>query len=326
MFKRISKLGALFQFILFIGLVAVFWIPAFLNPVLPLRSVCEGPAYDLIAGMLEGEPLASVILAFCLTLILCIQIYLAGMANDLFPRTNFLASIFLVVMLSWNQSMQTLHPMLPAAVLILLALHSLMKMYGQTEPYRQVFIASMFLSVASLFFTPAIYLVAFIWIVFLGFRITTWREWIIVLIGFAIPYIYLISWYFLAGDIREGITSLSKSIGQPGLNLEQAGILQLSWIALTILILLIAILAIISVLQDKLISIRRKSYVMINFSLISFLVVIFSGASLSESYQMLLYPLALFMAVTIAMIKRTAFIEALYLLYLLLLVVLRYSI
>lgn len=326
MLKRISKHGTLFQFILFIGLVAVFWIPAFINPVLPLRSACEGPAYDLIATMLKGEPLLSVIIAFILTLILCIQIYLAGMANDLFPRTNFLAPIFLVILLSWNQRMQALHPMLPAAVLILLALHTLMKMYGMTEPYRQAFIAALFLSLASLFFPPALYLVAFIWIVFLGFRITTWREWIIVLIGFSIPYIYLVSGYFLTGEIQEGITFLSKSIGQPGLNLAQAGILQLSWIALTILILLIAILAIVSVLQDKLISIRRKSYVMINFSLISFLVVLFSGASLSESYQMLLYPLALFMAVTIAMIKRTAFIEALYLLYLLLLIVLRYSI
>jgi len=95
------------------------------------------------------------------------------------------------------------------------------------------------------------------------------------------------------------------------------------WIIGLISMLFLASVTGANAIQDKLISIRRKTFIMVDFLLVCMAVILLSGASFGLSLQFLYIPLSFFMASLIGFTKRSVFIELLFALFLGTLVVIR---
>lgn len=322
MLKRISRLGFFLQFILFLILTSLFWIPEIAHALPAGHSSLEGPLYILLSGWVQPYPVLSSVLALLFVLGMCIILYMITTVNDLVPRENFMPVILLGILLGWNDKLLLLHPILPAGILILLSVQTLMSSYGKLEPYKQIFISSFLISLASLFYIPLAYMMIMVWASFVTYRITTWREWVITFVGFLVPLIYLASWYFVTDRFLSSFSTYDKALADPGLLIEMDGIM-IAWLISTLLVLLIATVSVVNTVQDKLISIRKKTFIMVNFIIALGVMLLVSGSSIKESQMLFYIPLAFFMAVGLNMLKKTLFLDLLSVAYLVFLLMLR---
>jgi hypothetical protein len=316
MLRRISKLTFFLQFLLFIGITALFWIPEFINPKAPLHLTSEGPLYTIIADLLSSHLYLSESFALVFVIGLSLILYFIGSVNDILPRENFLSSILFIFILSWNSEILRMNPLLPAGLLVILSIYTLIKMYGQAEPYRQVFTASACVGMASLFYLPSMYFLIMIWISLVTYRVGSWREWIIALIGFIIPFIYLLSWYFWNDIFGIGIQRIISAVNDPGIVLKGIQSIEAIWMILSALILIITLITVVNLSQDKLISMRRKTFIMVNFVLACGLMILMSGSSLLLVCQLLYIPLAFFMASSLSLMKKGIILDFIFLAYL----------
>lgn len=323
MLRRLSTSGLFIQLIAFLALASLLWTEGLAHAMVPVRTVSEGPLYTLLAGWLSTSPTLSVILALVLTLSLCLILNLITYSADLISRENILPATMLIVLLSWNSKLLLLHPILPAAVLILIAVYTLMNMYGQQDPYRQVFTASFNIGLASLFYFPSVYLLLMVLMSFVTFRITSYREWVIAFTGFLLPVIYLLSWYYLSNSFEKGLAQIIHSIEDPGLRLQHLTGIDYAWLIFMLLVLLAAGFGVVNRTQDKLISIRKKTFVMVNFTLSVLVLILISGAPVEESHQLFFFPLAFFMAANIGLVKKSIIQDMFYMAFILFLLALR---
>lgn len=321
--KRLTKFGFFLQILLLLVMAIILWFPSFIHPLPPDRPVNAGILYTLLSDAIVSLPVLATVIAFGFAMVLSLMLYLLASINELISRDNLLVAILLMYFLSWNPSFLHLYPLLPAGLFILAAFFPLMRMHGMQDPYRQVFTSSMSISIASLFYLPAIYLLPLVWLSFLTYRITGWREWIITFIGFSIPYLYLLTWFFISDQLLTFLEVYQTALLPQVLSFQIPDTVPFIWMTSSVLMLGLMGLIHINFIQDKLISIRRRSFLMVSYSFLSLLVLIFSAVPSMNSFTLLYIPLAFFSTSAMMMAKRSLIPELLVILYIILLLVLR---
>ena len=298
------------------------WVPAFVNPVTPVLSPADGPLYTMLIVWLQQFPVLTIAVALILVVLQALTLFYVFQANGFFGRSNFLPALIILLAYSWNVTYLTLHAVLPAGVFIIVALNSIMVMYGRPAAYHQVFTASFALGVASLFYIPLAYLIFFVWFTLITYRISSWREYAVALIGYVLPFIYYISWLFWDDNLVAGLNHLSGSLFNLVLpaRLNQINAI---WLSLSAFIMLFAMAAVLNVMNDKLISLRRKAWVLFNFSFIVLVAVFLAGSPVLSANYLLVIPMAFFVTGSVMLLKRPFWFEMLALGYFLLFVGMR---
>ncbi len=322
MLRWISKSGTFLQFTIFIVIVAAFWIPAFVNPLNPVTTSADGPLYTMLVRWLQPFPSIAVVAALLLIVLQAITLFYVYQSNGFFGRGNFLPAIIILLTYSWNADYQTLHAVLPAGVFIIISLNAIMGMFGQQGAYHQVFTASFSIGIASLFYLPLAYLLLFIWFSLITYRISTWREYAISIIGFAIPFIYYVSWLFWNDIFIKGLEQLADSL----INLvlpARLSVVNTLWLAASALILVFTMVPVLNIMSDKLISHRRRAWVNFNFSLTALIVIFLAGWPLLSANYLFVIPLSFFITGSFSLLKRPFWFEMLALGYFLLMVGIR---
>lgn len=322
MLKWISKSGTFIQFAIFAVLLILTWFSAFVHPLPPVQTPADGPLYAFIVGWLSPYPVLSVSVALALIVIQALTLFYVFQANGFFKRGNFLPAIIILLAYSWNGNYLTMHSILPSGILIIIALNSIMEMYGRTAAYHQVFTASFSIGIASLLYTPLAYLMILIWLTLITYRISTWREYAVSIVGFILPVIYYLSWLFWTDELPEGLYRLSDSLFNfvlaPRLSTVDA-----IWLSFSAFILLVTMVAVLNIMNDKLISIRRRSWVLMNFSITVVILMLLSGwPILSENY-LFIFPISFFITGSLTLMKRRFWFEMLALGYFILFMVIR---
>ncbi|MBL7893262.1 MAG: hypothetical protein JNL63_11580 [Bacteroidia bacterium] len=177
-------------------IAALLWLPAFIHPALPAVKH-QMPLFELMVKPLLSNPLLCSIAAFFL---LIIQAFLFNYIIDKYEITgkrSYLPVLMYIVFTSFSPELLWLHPGLFANIFILLALNRVLATYRNTSALSPCFDAGFLIALASLFYFPAALMVIFVMIAVLVLLPFSWRLWVIVLLGFLLPYIYVHTWYFL---------------------------------------------------------------------------------------------------------------------------------
>jgi hypothetical protein len=322
MLRWVSKSGTFIQFLIFLVFLLVLWIPAFINPVMPVRTSVDGPFYNLLINWMLAYNTLSVALALLLVVLIAITLFYVFQANGFFGRSNFLPAIIVLLAFSWNTGYLTMHAMLPATIFIILSLNSIMRMYGQQGAYQHVFITSFAIGIASLFYLPLIYLLLMIWLTFITYRISSWREYAVSLIGFSLPIIYYLSWLYWNDNLQVGWIHLYKSIFLLILPARISTVYTL-WLSVSVFVMLVVMFAVLNIMNDKLISLRRKSWVLFNFSFTALVAIILAGWPILSANYLFVIPLSFFLTGSFVLLKRPFWFEIFALLYLMLFIGIR---
>jgi len=322
MIKWVSKSGTIIQFTVYTIVVAVLWIPAFLHPAPVVTTADDGPLFVLLAGLIKNLPVLSVVTALILVAVQSVVLFYMFQSNGFYGRSNFIPAIIVMLAYSWNNNFLTLHAVLAAMVFIIIALHSLLGMYGKQNPYQQVFTAAFTISIASLFYLPLAYLLLLLWVTLISYRISSWREYTISFIGFILPWIYYLSWLFLSDNLESGLKLVIASLFKFELP-NHLSTVNAVWLLISMFVMIVTMVAVLNAVSDKLISLRRRAWVMFGYCFASFIAVLLCGWPMLSANYLFVIPMSFFITGSISMLKRPFIFEMLALAYFFLFVLMR---
>jgi hypothetical protein len=218
MILRTLKSNRSINLLIFPVIGILFWLKSLLFPFsyqfFPGENgnVLFEPLSRLVANSDFLQVLSS--LFFVLLLAFVIQII-----NDRFSfiriRTKLPATLFIIIVSGFTQ-LHTMHPVYPAALFLLFAIYSLFSTFEKTKPYSNIFNAGFLIGVGTLFYFNLIILfpVFFIGIIILR-RERNWREFMILLIGFFVPFIFAFSYTVFTEQTLEMLKTFEENIVTP---------------------------------------------------------------------------------------------------------------
>lgn len=322
MLRWISKSGTFIQFTIFFVILVIFWIPAFVHPLPAVITSADGPLYLILVNLLHQFPTLLMAVALSMVIIQSLILFYVYQANGFFGRSNFLPAIIILLAYSWNSNYQTMHALLPAGIFMIIALNSIMTMYGRQAAYHQIFTAVFSLGIASLFYIPLTYLLLLIWLTLITYRISSWREYAVSIIGYVLPFIYYVSWLFWNDSLVQGLRQLSGSLFNLILP-ARLSLINTIWLSASAFFTVVTMMAVLNAMGDKLISLRRKAWVLFNFSFTSIIVVLLAGWPILSANYLFVIPMSFFITGSLTLIKRSFWFEILALAYFMLMISMR---
>lgn len=201
MLFRFFRSSFLIQYIVIIFTGLLLWIPALMHPLPATPSQGFSPLYELLYEWIRAFPLFSTILAFTLLILQAFYFNAVLAFNLMIGRVSTAAAFIYVLVFSLHPSLTVLHPMLLAMPFVLHSFKLLLDTYESADNELRLFKISMLLSISGLIFFPFNLLV--LWVIFtlFVFRVSAMREYMVPLIGFVTPYVYLFSIYFFQNQL-----------------------------------------------------------------------------------------------------------------------------
>lgn len=207
------------QVLLILAVLVLLWLRPLLAAI-PMDGG-ETPAvlYGLLTGWLAATPRLAVVLAMVLVLAEGVVLNLL-LANVGLVSQNSLLPTFLYV-LATGAGATTLTPALLVNGALIAALSQL-SLRGSllTIPPEKACGTTALIGVASLFYQPAVFFLLSYLLIAASFRLYDWKDWMVLLLGFAAPYLpVLATLYFVDGTEEwwlgtvESLSALSLQSG-----------------------------------------------------------------------------------------------------------------
>jgi hypothetical protein len=253
--------------VLFIFLSAAgIWTSAFLHPYSSsplLYDINPMPLYGLLKGFLGKSAIVGVIFTFVILMVISFLMVNFNTVTFFINERTFLPAIIYIILIGFFPRYQILNPVLPAAVLLMIAIRRMMDAYRKNSTAYNFFDAALLISTGSLFYANLIW---FGLLTIIGIAtLRTWnvKEIILAVLGLATPLIMTTGVWYVAGKDLSQLLSLADH------NLfEKEGLFYFSRITITGLVItglcsLISLSFLLSVINSKKIKSRKTFVVLI---------------------------------------------------------------
>ncbi len=202
MLIRFFKSSFAVQYAVIFLITLGFFIPSFIYPTaLDPTTTINGPLYEPLSVFFQQYPLVASLVAFVLLLFQAYYFNEILAYNGFIGRQSTIGAFLFILLFAQIPEQQTMYPFLLAGIFILFALNFVFGLDEKTDNEMDIFKVSIFISIASLFYFPAVLLVFWIWIALLMSRSGSLRELLIPFVGMVSPYFFLASWYYLTNSL-----------------------------------------------------------------------------------------------------------------------------
>ena len=184
---KLFQSGIILQAAIILLLFVLLWLRPLLAP--PAIEVGDHPAwlFHQTALLLQDVPLLAVILAMVLVLAEGVMLNLLLANLSLVPQNSLLPTLLYVLLFS--AAATTLTPTILACGCLIAALNQLLLRGAPlTITSTRICGATLLISLASLFFQPAILFVLSYLLIASNYRLYSWRDWMLMILGLAAPY------------------------------------------------------------------------------------------------------------------------------------------
>ena len=223
MLKAIQR-SVVLQIALILAALALLWIRPLLAPQPMVAGEHPAVLYALLCQWLVPVPRLAVIVAMVLVVAEGVMLNLLLSETGLVPQNSLLPTLLFVIVSSAGAT--TLTPILLVNGIAVACLHQLM-LRGTllTIAPGKICSATALIGIATMFYQPAALLLASYLLVAVNYRLYSWRDWMLLLLGFAAPFIPLLAVFYFTGDIETWWHTTLDSMGCPGLQTGTAGTL-----------------------------------------------------------------------------------------------------
>jgi hypothetical protein len=315
------------QFFIYTFAALIIWADAFAFPSPAVSFTSNTPVYSgIITGLHALPELIQVIIAFFLLLAEAVLINAMLIQHKFVTRLTFLPAMVYIVLMSYYPTMLTVTPVLIANLFLILSMNVTLGIYLKPEPYREIFNATFLISVASVFYLPALIFFVFFWLALFTYRISSLREWFITLSGLVAPYIFIVFYYFWFDKIEHFIEDFLLFFAriQP-FRFEFSDPVQMDvYLGLVVILFILAVISFIKTAYEtgeKVIAMRKKMTVVLNAIIIAAMTFIFGLSDPVIHSTIMMVPLTSISIYFFTGTKRLRFAEALFSVLLVLIVV-----
>jgi len=278
--------------ILFTGIL--YWLKAILSPeqVSFAFDTYTMPFYTPFSDFFHKWQLLSVITGFAMTLLIAILMVRLNTTYFFIEQRSNLPALFFILCTGIFVPLQRLSPVLPAMVFLLIAIDRMFKTYKYSGTSFRYFDAGILIGLGCLFYIHLMFYLPVLWIGLIILRSFNWREWIVTIIGFLIPFIFTLVIYFLAGaDIVRFFDTIRINIIHP-YNYAGFNIYDLIFFSFLGFLILVFSIHMISAYSKKKISSRKYLDIMLWIFIITLIVYFFVPSASVELILILFVPLS----------------------------------
>lgn len=221
-------------------------------------------------------------------------LFSAFIVNRLAVMHNFVGKISTLIMLlyvlfmSVFQSQMQVNNMIVSNFAVAIAFVSLFDIPNKSNSIPAVLNASFIIGVASLFYSPLLFLVIFVWNAVFIHRVVSWRTLLIPIIGVLLPYLFLFSWYFYSGVFYLRFDVLLQSLSWKLVLIFPESIIELGIVFVMLILLGISVFGVAGHLSDKNINLRRNLLLIINYFFILVAIIVLYADSITYTLLMAL--------------------------------------
>lgn len=215
------------------------------------------PLSKLVYHIVGINTIASKLLAIALVLINALLLSRMNIVYNFIRARTYLPAVIYLLLMSFLPEIQRLTPALMASVFVILAMNKVLGTFKKEKLAIQIMDASLLISVASLFYFPAMFLLVYLWVGLALLRPFRGREWAFTILGLIVPYLIVLSFLYLTG--RSFHFSIQKLFNAPFI-LSWAfreNILALIFWGYLVLLVLLASVQIITIFSTKKVHSRR---------------------------------------------------------------------
>jgi len=186
--------------IVFIFFATVFiWAYSFIEPIgisIPADTLTM-PFYSLISEYVLFNAQASLIATFILVLIQAFLLVQFNKKYILISYRTYLPAFFYILLSGSFVHLQRVNPVIIGGLFIFIALNFIYSTYRAEYALNRFYLAGFFISTASLFWAPFASFIIVLWISLLILRPFIGREWIVAILGYLTPFLFVFVYYFV---------------------------------------------------------------------------------------------------------------------------------
>jgi hypothetical protein len=230
--NRISLVGFILLFPL------VYWIPSFFSlGYLQPPEVSGVPLGRLILVFNRDFRFLASLLALILIVVNGYLLIQLNTVHIFIPGRTQLPAFFYAALVISITSLHQLTPQLVASSLLILLLFRILSSYKSEGVSLNYLDAGLLVSLASLFYFPAVVFFLFLLAALIILRPFVWREWTYTIIGLVLPYLFLASVFYLADLPFAGyLADISASWQKSALHFRIREIVNWSYVAVLFII------------------------------------------------------------------------------------------
>ena len=321
MLIRFFKSSFYLQYLFLLGLAAALWIRATTAPCLEIQVGPESPLFLLLMQLLPDEALVFSISGIVLLLAEALILNFILIRHEIVPKNSLIPAIVYIVLMSQSPLILALNPVLCAGFFIILAIDRIMKTYGQADPTKDVYSAAVLLSLASLFYFPAVFLWLVLFLSFIIFGTFSIRVFLVSLSGIFTIYLYVFLAYFVMDNLVGQYCIYENWFSEiPGIDISSYYMQYMVWGGIALL-LLAAFFHSVSHMNEWNISLRKKILLIMWFFILSFFTLIYEGDQFLNTALLLSIPASVIISGYLANRRKVSVLMEIYFLLLLLLTV-----
>ncbi len=252
------------------------------------------PLYGLLDEFFRSNVYAALSIGLVLLIVEAFLLNFILHQHQVVMKKNWLPALLVVVFGSCSPGLMWPGPQQFAGLLLLLALHILLGTYRQDKSFGAIFNVGLLLGLASQLYFPSLALFFFCFVAILMLRPFIWREWIMLVLGVLIPFIYG-GIYFYWTDSHNEITNrlIIDPICQRDFFLKLAPADYLLTIT-TVLILLVSGGRVVSGPLTSTLKTKKGVSVMIWFTIFAVAAILPAQSFAVSGFRFVIYPFAFF--------------------------------
>ncbi|MDR0729402.1 MAG: hypothetical protein LBF19_04680 [Prevotellaceae bacterium] len=227
MLAEILKRNTFFATYFYFATLLVLWLPQALFTTgapgwIDTRAIA--PSSEWISSLFE--PAVSTWMAFALTFITALLLVFLNYRHVLYPSEGYLLPLLYILTAAAIPSTQWFSGAQVAAMGVIFGLNALFCSYQKSPGLSELFTAAFCFSLSTICFPPVLLLLLLLPAAVFFLRPAAWRDWVVMLIGGALPlaYFFLFSWLSLH-DIAAATKNIAAllpnfSITMPDIDLS----------------------------------------------------------------------------------------------------------
>lgn len=170
----------------------------------PLIADNPMPLYNLVSGFLSVMPSwVAGFFGFALATSQAFHLnYIVG-KHEVLYKNSYLPALFYILFLAIIPQFLSINPVLFVNSIMLVVIDKLFRIYKNPAPLALIFDSCFLISTASLIYLPSVAFVLLAVMAILILKTFSWRDWLVGLIGLALPLFFTFVYYFWVDGLTE---------------------------------------------------------------------------------------------------------------------------
>ena len=199
-----------------------------------------------------------------------------------------------------------------ANTLIVVAFYQLLKLYNVANRFGVLFNAGILVGLASIIYFPSIVYFLFIWMVLIYISTPVWRDFAISLIGFILPLIYYVAYFFVFKNLSE-LVFLTEHTKIYELAINDLSMWQKTLLGFLSFLIIVSVFKLLASASRSVAKVRKMLIVVLMYLLTSGLSLFLSQFDFVATILLMIIPVAIILANLFQHIKKSWIAEVIYL-------------